>query len=137
MNHAEAGELLARIQVHDNRQVGEVTIEEWQHDLASIDYGDALAAVREHRRASTEYLTANHVIQGVKRIREKRLEGFDADMVDYPGDPDDIPGYLAWRRRTVALVASGGQPPPADRAQLVTRPMPALGGVLKRPPSRD
>jgi hypothetical protein len=134
----ETGELLARIQVHDNRQIGAVTIEEWQHDLAKVAYADALQVVRDHRAKSTEYLTANHILVGVRKLRAALMEG--ADRVQPPSDlPDDPKAYIEWLRSTRAAVASGQlTPPPAERFDEIPANVRArLSGVGRRIPGRD
>jgi hypothetical protein len=138
MDVAQTGLLLARIQVHDNRQIGAVTIEEWHHDLQGLAYVDALDAVREHRRTSTEYLTANHVIAGVRRIRDRRLDGIDVYRCAFPGDPDDWRAELAWWNTCRGRVADGEDPDVVfDMPVLVTREMPVLEGTFRRPGARS
>lgn len=141
MDITETGMLLARIQVHDNRQIGGVTIEEWQHDLAGVDYADALQVVRAHRAKSTEYLTANHILVGVTRLRNERAQG--ADRIDPPPveelDPDDWRAFMAWQRRTTAAVAKGElTPPPAEpRREIPPNIRALLPGVGRRVPGRE
>lgn len=123
MNVMQAGELLARIQVHDNRKVDELTIEEWHHDLADVDFADALAAVRAHRRLPDPvYLSIGHVLAGVKRIRDARTAGVDHCQPP-DADPDDVPAYLAALRAGYRRTAAGE----------VKRPMPRLDRLTKRP----
>lgn len=141
MDHAQTGELLARIQVHDNRQIGLVTIEEWQHELKDTSYADALEAVREHRRTSTEYLTASHVLAGVKRIRDGRLVGIDEYRAAFPGDPDDARAELAWWRGAIKSVADGTPPDdvftmPVLEARPLQQLEAAAGATFRRVPRR-
>ena len=69
MNIDQVTMLLARIQVLDNRQVDELTIQAWTPLMADVDYGEAVAAVNAHAVESTEYLKPAHIVQ---RIRAKR-----------------------------------------------------------------
>ena len=74
MNTDQLTMLLARIQVLDNRQVDELTIQAWQPLMDAVDYGDAVEAVNRHFAESTEYLKPAHI---TRLIRDKRraLEG--------------------------------------------------------------
>lgn len=136
MNLLETGELLARIQVHDNRQVGAVTIEEWQHDLSKVAYADALQVVRDHRRSSTEYLTANHILVGVRKMRNKLADGADR-ILPPPAeelDPDDTAAYNAWLRGTLkAVVDRKLTPPPEERPRPLSAEMRAAATGVGRP----
>lgn len=69
--------LLARIQVLDNRQVDDLTLEAWAPLMAGVAYPDAVAAVNEHFRESTEYLKPAHIIG---RIRQKRRAALPSTM---------------------------------------------------------
>lgn len=73
MNIEQLTVLIARIQVLDNRQVDELTIQAWSPLMADVDYGDAVAAVNEHFRTSTAYLQPAHIIQAVARARRAIL----------------------------------------------------------------
>ena len=72
MSLQELTMLLARIQVLDNRQVDQLTIEAWAPLMEGVEYADAVAAVNAHFRESTEYLKPAHIISNVKRVREIR-----------------------------------------------------------------
>lgn len=58
--------MLARIQVLDNRQVDELTIQAWQPLMADVRYEDAVEAVNTHFRDSTDYLQPAHIVRAVK-----------------------------------------------------------------------
>lgn len=73
MNTEEVTMLLTRIQVIDNRQVDQLTIEAWEPLLTNTDYEDAVEAVNTHFRTSENYLQPVHVVQGAKLHREKRI----------------------------------------------------------------
>lgn len=73
MNTEQLTVLLARIQVLDNRQVDELTIQAWAPLMAGIDYEAAVAAVNDHFRTSTAYLQPAHIIQTVARARRAIL----------------------------------------------------------------
>jgi len=65
--------VLAKIQLGDNRQVDQLTLEEWFDTIGHLDFAAAVAGVRLHRQESTEYLMPAHVIRNAYRARETRL----------------------------------------------------------------
>lgn len=119
MNLNETAHLLAVVQVGDNRRVDELTVQEWHHAVGDLGIDDAVAAVREHRRTSSEYLGAHHVRAGVKRLRAARLD--HAALPEPPVAVADSPArYLEWLRDTRRAIADG-RPPTPDQAALVHR----------------
>ncbi|GAA3948138.1 hypothetical protein [Microbacterium soli] len=68
MNIQETNQLLIRIQVIDNRQIGDSTVIAWHELVGDLDYGMAVEAVKLHQRESTAYLTPAHVRAGVERM---------------------------------------------------------------------
>lgn len=77
MNRGELTMLLARIQVLDNRQVDELTLQAWEPLLEGVAYAEAVAAVNAHFRESTDYLLPAHV---VRRAREMNLAALPSTM---------------------------------------------------------
>lgn len=75
MNSEELTVLLARIQVLDNRQVDDLTIQAWAPLMANVPYAAAVEAVNEHFSTSTAYLQPAHIIQGVSAARRRELPG--------------------------------------------------------------
>jgi hypothetical protein len=73
VNRAECAKVLAKIQLGDNRQVDQLTLEEWFDTIGHLRFEDAVGAVRLHRQESTDYLMPAHVIRNVHRARETRL----------------------------------------------------------------
>ena len=73
MSLQELTMLLARIQVLDNRQVDQLTIEAWEPLMEGVEYADAVAAVNAHFRESTEYLKPAHIINGIYAARMRSL----------------------------------------------------------------
>jgi len=65
VNTEEVTMLLARIQVLDNRQVDQLTIEAWAPLMADVTYSDAVEAVNRHFQTSTKYLMPAHIRQGI------------------------------------------------------------------------
>lgn len=72
MTTEELTMLLVRIQVLDNRQVDQLTIEAWEPIIGHLNYDDALTAVNNHFRETVDYLRPAHIVQGVKRIDDER-----------------------------------------------------------------
>ncbi|MFD4957118.1 hypothetical protein [Microbacterium sp. NPDC058389] len=101
MNIQQTSELLARVQVIDNRRVEEATILAWHELLDDVDLPTAVEAVRLHFRESTAYLTPAHVRQNVDRIRRA-----DDDPTDEWGNhlPVDEPALAAHARLSAAGV---------------------------------
>lgn len=111
MTLTETAKVLGLIGVVDNRNVDQATIAAWHDLIGPLDFDDALAAVRDHRRVSTAYLLPAHVIGGVRSIRAARLA---AQPDPLPGvDPDDVPRYQSERRRLRAAAASPTHTRPA------------------------
>lgn len=72
MSPQEVAQVVTKIQVGDNRQVDRLVLAEWVDAIGHLQYGDAIEAVRLHRKESTEYLQPAHVIAGAKRVRQSR-----------------------------------------------------------------
>ncbi|GGH34015.1 hypothetical protein [Microbacterium album] len=77
MNIQQTNELLLRIQVIDNRQIGDSTVLAWHELVADLDYDVAVEAVRMHRMESKEYLVPAHVRANAERIRLAGIERTD------------------------------------------------------------
>jgi hypothetical protein len=90
MNTREIGEFLGRMAIHDKRNVGPMDIMAWEEDLpGEISLADALAALRDIRRDSPDWIMPSHVVQRVMQIRRERLRN--------AGTPP-IPGGCDWRQ---------------------------------------
>lgn len=103
MNIIEIGKLLAVIGAVDRRQeAGKAEILAWHDLLKNVGYRDAETAVRTHRVESTDWLTATHVLKGVKRIQRGRLDRVRAE-------PNDVPGVASYdeQRALVEAIADG------------------------------
>lgn len=72
MNIQETAAVLAKAQLVDNRQISELVIREWHDVIGHLQYADAIIAVTNHRRDSTDYLQPAHVVAGARKIRETR-----------------------------------------------------------------
>jgi len=65
--------LLARIQVLDNRQVDQLTIQAWEPLMDDVHYLDAVNAVNAHFKESTAYLLPAHIVQRIAAARRAAL----------------------------------------------------------------
>lgn len=103
MNRSETALLLAKIAVVDNRRLdpddADVSspaatpiISTWHELIGHLQFSDCAAAVADHRRSSHEYLTPIHVIEGVRRIRNARLDACPPDRDLMAGLDPDMPG---------------------------------------------
>lgn len=81
MNGLQLGQLLTYIALGDNRNADdEMVLRFWWDMVGDLDFEDCRAAVRNHRRTSTEYLQPAHVIAGVKDVqRQRRRAQLEAD----------------------------------------------------------
>lgn len=87
MMTAELTLLLTRIQVLDNRQVDQLTIEAWADVLPDwLTLEDATTAVNQHFATSTEYLKPAHIVTAAQRARSDRrsLEADDYGFLYTP-----------------------------------------------------
>lgn len=71
MNLQETAQVLAKIQLGDNRQVDELTVREWHDSIGHLTVHEAIEAVRLHRQESTAYLMPAHVVANVHRVRDR------------------------------------------------------------------
>ncbi|MFE2772265.1 hypothetical protein [Microbacterium resistens] len=72
MNIEQTNQLLIRIQVLDNRQVGDSTVLAWHELVGRLDYETAVEAVKLHFGDPSKagvYLTPAHVLANAERIR--------------------------------------------------------------------
>lgn len=59
----EAEKLLIEMSAIDNRIVSDLAITAWAEVLGDMTYADARAALLEHRRTSSEYVTPAHLLK--------------------------------------------------------------------------
>lgn len=72
MNAEQVATVLAKVQLGDNRDVDALVLEEWIDTIGDLHFDDAIAAVRMHRKESTEYLTVAHIRRNVRRVRDEQ-----------------------------------------------------------------
>lgn len=76
MNIGQTAAVLAKVQLVDNRAAEdqELLLREWHDIIGDLDFEDAIAAVREHRRTSTEYLQPAHLVAIVRSWHDEVAE---------------------------------------------------------------
>jgi len=89
MDLRQTGQLLVRASVVDNRRVEEETIHAWHEVLADVDYTDAVDALLEHRRTSTEYLLPAHITR-ILATRRRTSTLRPATPIEAAADECDI-----------------------------------------------
>lgn len=68
----ECKQVVAKIQLGDNRQVDRLVILEWFDTIGHLDFRDAIAAVKLHRQENPAYLMGAHVVAGARRAKALR-----------------------------------------------------------------
>lgn len=74
MSPDQLKQVVAKIQLGDNRQVDALTLREWFDTIGHLDAGDALQAVTMHRQESPDYLQPFHIITNARRLRNEHAE---------------------------------------------------------------
>lgn len=96
MDIVQTSELLAEIQIGDNRRIDDAVLIQWHKLVGDLDYDVALEAMMLHRRESDKWLTASHIRTNVERIRLAGL-GPQRDEFDNDIEPDR-PAIAAYQR---------------------------------------
>lgn len=122
MNRSEVAALLALAAAYDQRTIGQSDVLAWHELLADTNAADAMAVVKNHYATQRQRLLPVDVIEGVKRIRNKRLD--DNPMPQPPAELTE-PEYRAWLRATTRAIADGElvtgpdlEPDPIGQAKL-------------------
>jgi len=90
MNNEQVGAVLAKIQTFDNRTIDKLTIMAWRDAIGNLDYQDALDAVSEHFRTSTEYLKPGHITAIVRSRRNVAAQHAPIEGADKSGAPRPV-----------------------------------------------
>lgn len=119
MKATEAAALLTIAAAYDNRKPDADQAKAWAMALDDLRFEDCRTVIVEHYKRSREWLMPVDVVQGVRRLREKRL----ADFGPLPApavDPDDTERYQREEARIRRDVADGTllapEPSATDRA---------------------
>jgi len=80
MDKREVEQLLIIASGIDRRQISEPMILAWYDALADMPYPVAVAALREHRRESTEYVQPAHIVARARRSDVERAEAEDREQ---------------------------------------------------------
>lgn len=87
MSPDQLKQVVAKIQLGDNRQVDALTLREWFDTIGHLDADDALRAVTMHRQESPDYLQPFHIITNCRRIRNDRAELTGSTLQEYESHP--------------------------------------------------
>lgn len=118
MKKSEAATILAKISAYDRRTVGEADIEAWSEALdGQVTVQDALVAVRDHFRESSDWLMPNMIIKRCRSIRAFRIN--IAGAPDYPAGLtyEQERKWLKEWHRALAMGAGGRHPTLPSTAQ--------------------
>lgn len=135
MNRSEAAQLLGVLAAYDRRTVGDPDVLAWACALDDLRLTDAMDAVHQHYRTSSEWLDPNHVRRLVKAVRADRLERAPhltppAHLADRPEEQNE------WLRRARRLIADGVDPDTVAKWGAVdgtpTRALPEMGTAFHK-----
>lgn len=85
MKPSEATVILTKIAAYDRRSVGEADAAAWAEALDGlVTLQDALTAVRDHFRASNDWLMPKAIIDRSRELRKRRIR--DSGLPDFPPD---------------------------------------------------
>lgn len=128
MNGAEVLQLCRLVKACCPSQAfDEYSVDAWALILGSYDYADAKAAVAELVSlpldpGKARYVEPGHIIGGIKRIRQKRIE-----QTPMPEPPSGLTvgEYITWQKHTHHAIAAGTyrdtQPPQTTHPELVAQ----------------
>jgi len=68
----QTGILLAKIALIENREATNETILAWHEILNEVNYEDAMEALIQHYRHSTESCKPAHIVRGARAIKEEK-----------------------------------------------------------------
>lgn len=92
MKPSEAAMILTKISAYDRRTIGDADAEAWAEALdGQVTIKDALTAIRDHFRESSDWLMPNMVIERARKIRRLRVREI--------GQPDVPSGLTAAQER--------------------------------------
>jgi len=72
MDIKQTGILLAKIALIENREATNETILAWNEILADVNFDDAMEALLQHYRHSTESCKPAHIVRGARAIKEEK-----------------------------------------------------------------
>lgn len=111
MNYQQTAEVLAAMQIYDNRRVDETTVKAWHRLLNRFTVLDCLNAVEAHYTESTDWLMPAHVIRRVKSIRSRRLQLAGSPVItpadEFAPDGSPAPDRDQKQKQLTNLIANG------------------------------
>jgi len=131
----EAAGLLAVAAAFDNRKPDADAAQAWAIALEGLSFSDCRDAIVAHYRRTNDWLMPNHVITGVRKIRDKRLDDFGNYDV-----PDGLNSRetLDFLRATNKRIADGEIAAAAELAtpDLKPRDLPDIQTLMPSPDGR-
>jgi hypothetical protein len=113
VNATETAALLTLAAAYDQRTIGEADVLAWQAILGPTSFADAQTAVKAHYATKRDRVMPVDVIDGVRKIRNDRLERYESWV--QPGPELTAAQYRDWLRDTRQAIADGWVPPePAE-----------------------
>lgn len=88
MNFAETAEVIAAIQIYDNRRADEATVKAWHKIIGRFSKADCLDGVVEHYTNSTDWLMPAHIKRFVAKRRARRIELAGHPALNYEDEYD-------------------------------------------------
>lgn len=111
MNFDETSQVLAAIQIYDNRRVDDATVKAWHKMIGRFTLADCLAAVEQYFTTNTDWLMPAHIIRNVKAFRSRRIELAGNPVLNTADEYDEAGNRLPDAKRKqdhlVNLVANG------------------------------
>ena len=111
MNYSETAQVLAAMQIYDNRRVDETTVKAWHRVLRRYTLPDCLNAVEAHYTESTDWLMPAHIIRRVKSVRGRRLQLAGSPVItpadEFTPDGDPAPDRDRKQKHLTGLIANG------------------------------
>ena len=132
MTPAEAAALLTVAAAYDNRKPDADAAQAWALALDGLRFFDCRAVIVEHYQRSTDWIMPKHVIDAVKRLRDKRI----ALAGDLTPPADLTPAQtIAWLKDARRRIGDGEtrEEVEADYGELKSRHLPDLRALLPRP----
>jgi hypothetical protein len=132
MTPAEAAALLTVAAAYDNRKPDADAAQAWALALDGLRFHDCRAVIVEHYRTSTDWIMPKHVIDAVKRLRDKRI-ALAGDLTP-PADLTPVQ-TIAWLKDARRRIGDGEtrEEVEADYGELKERHLPDLRALLPKP----
>lgn len=106
MTPQEAAALLTVAAAFDNRKPDKDAAMAWSLTLHNLPFLDCRDAIVQHYRKSTDWLMPAHVVELVKRVRDKRIADNAAELTP-PPEAREGDAHRDWLRDAVRRLGDG------------------------------